>query len=107
MRTAYKIQLSHTLRGNIFCNGVEFDNDGLSLDPVSQDRIAVFAGQDTRNYSLVKYRDEEDLAQLKEQGEKNLSLVLQLNDTTKIVADLKAQIADLKEQIAKAGKKRL
>jgi hypothetical protein len=103
---AYRIQLSATLKGNTFCNGVQFDNEGLSLGPVSQDKIDIFAGQDTRNYSLVEYHAAEDLAQLKEQGEKNLSLVLQLNDTTKIVADLKAQIADLKEQIAKAGKKR-
>jgi hypothetical protein len=82
MRTAYKIQLSHTLRGNIFCNGVEFDNDGLSLDPVSQDRIAVFAGQGAENYSLVKYRDEEDVQQIEEQAAR--------------IAELEAEIINFK-----------
>ena len=100
MRTAYKIQLSHTLRGNIFCNGVEFDNDGLSLDPVSQDRIAVFAGQGAENYSLVQYRDEEDVQQI-------TRLLLELNENTKKLSELQAQVIELESKLeaAKAGKK--
>lgn len=62
-RTAYKIQLK-TLKGLSFANGIAFDPaTGLSLDPVSQDRIDVFKNQG-QEISLVRYRDEEDVAEI-------------------------------------------
>jgi hypothetical protein len=99
-RPAYKIQLSKTLAGSIWCNGVQFDNEGLSLDPVSQDRIAVFAGQGAENYTLVPYRDEEDVQTI-------TRLALELNENTKKLSELQAQVIELESKLeaAKAGKK--
>jgi len=62
-RTAYKIQLK-TLKGLSFANGVAFDpTTGLSLDPVSQDRIGVFQNQG-QLFDLVEYHDERDVARI-------------------------------------------
>jgi len=93
---AYRIQLSATLKGNTWCNGVQFDNEGLSLGPVSQDKIDIFAGQDTRNYSLVQYRDEDDVKRITE-------LILQLNESGKKVRELEAQL-EAAQQAGDAGK---
>ena len=97
---AYRIQLSATLKGNTWCNGVQFDNEGLSLGPVSQDKIDIFAGQDTRNYSLVQYRDEEDVQQI-------TRLLLELNENTKKLSELQAQVIEPESKLdaAKTEKK--
>jgi hypothetical protein len=91
-RVQYKIQLSSKLKGLAFANGVEFDSEGLSLDCVSADRIQVFAGQSNDNYSLVPYRDAEDVQTI-------TRLALELNENTKKLSELQAQVIELESKL--------